>query len=235
MARQGPVRLHSAPKYLITLLESLLFSTAILILLQEIIASDLKQLSEMRWVRAYFGMSDLTPENWHDCHYGTVTLVDRRLVVRLQFVSEYERDGLGVDLEVRSKDEPSGWERESANEGGLPKGEKVFRIVNSHLGSMAANPPMRPRQMAAVGRWVSTRGCVAGILAGDMNANRPYDRTMPRENGFKDTYLELGGFEDAEDGMTWGYQSNGDSARRFGPSRLDKALVRGEVKVKRFQ
>lgn len=40
----------------------------------------------------------------------------------------------------------------------------------------------------------------AGVFAGDMNANKPLDRTLPQENGFKDAYLELGGKEDAEEG-----------------------------------
>jgi tyrosyl-DNA phosphodiesterase 2 len=156
----------------------------------------------------------------------------RRGVSRLSFVSEYQRGGLGVDLVVRRPGGGEGGEGESVAERDLGSGEKVFRIVNVHLDSMASNPPMRPLQMAAVGRWAGSEECAAGIVAGDMNANRVDDRMLPQENGFKDAYLELGGVEDAEEGMTWGYQSEEWMAKRFEPKRLDKVLFCGGVEVK---
>ncbi|KAF2498905.1 hypothetical protein BU16DRAFT_446848, partial [Lophium mytilinum] len=232
MAPHGSARLASALNHLATLLSPLPSTTAVLILLQEMTASDLKQLSETPWIRAHFAMTDRTPAAWDGSSYGTVTLVDRRVKVaraaRLRFVSEYQRDGLGVDvvLQVRSE----GKNREDAGVGKAE--EKILRVVNVHLDSMASNPPMRPLQMAALGRWVGDGGCVAGVVAGDMNANREYDRALPTENGFKDAYLELGGIEGAEEGMTWGFQSEANMAKRFGPTRLDKVVFSGEVGVK---
>ena len=45
------------------------------------------------------------------------------------------------------------------------------------------------------------------VLAGDLNAIEPFDRTLHLDNGLKDAYLELGGKEDSEDGYTWGQQA----------------------------
>ncbi|OCK73772.1 hypothetical protein K432DRAFT_364441 [Lepidopterella palustris CBS 459.81] len=220
----APARLSAALTHLSHLLSTRIpASSPVLIFLQEMIASDLHQLSCTPWIRDHFAITDIDTRNWGS-HYGTVTLVDRRLSVRevgrLRFVSECSRDGLGVDLDV-----------------GVPEGEggRVLRLCNSHLESLASNPPMRPLQMMAVARWLQEDNVVAGVLAGDMNAIRGYDVTLPQENGFKDAYLELGGQEDGEDGMTWGYQSAEWVSKRFGPGRLDKLLFCGAVGVRRLE
>jgi tyrosyl-DNA phosphodiesterase 2 len=70
-------------------------------------------------------------------------------------------------------------------------------------------------------------------VAGDCNANQPRDQTEPQNNGFRDAYLELGGTEGDEDGMTWGFQSL--NWKRFGRSRMDKIGFWGEVEVKSLE
>ena len=76
---------------------------------------------------------------------------------------------------------------------------RISRLCNTHLDSMASNLPLRPLQIKGVGKYFHDV-VYAGVFAGDMNANKPLDRTLPQENGFKDAYLELGGKEDAEEG-----------------------------------
>ena len=56
---------------------------------------------------------------------------------------------------------------------------------------MASNLPLRPLQIKDVRKYFHDDVYV-GVFAGDMNANKPLDRTLPQENGFKDAYLELG-------------------------------------------
>ncbi|KAF2806744.1 uncharacterized protein BDZ99DRAFT_369468, partial [Mytilinidion resinicola] len=235
MASHGSARLASALNHLSALFSPLPSTTAVLILLQEMTALDLKQLSETPWIRAHFAMTDCTPATWDGSSYGTVTLVDRRVkiarVARLRFVSEYQRDGLGVDVVLQAQLKGKNGEDVDVDK----VEERTLRAVNVHLDSMASNPPMRPLQMAALGRWVRDGDCVAGIVAGDMNANREYDRALPKENGFKDAYLDLGGVEGAVEGMTWGYQSEENMAKRFGPTRLDKVVFCGEVGVQSLE
>lgn len=62
-----------------------------------------------------------------------------------------------------------------------------------------------------------------------MDANKPLDRTLPQENGFRDACLELGVKEDAEEGCTWDFQSQEMARKRYGPTRLDKVLYCGEI------
>jgi tyrosyl-DNA phosphodiesterase 2 len=67
------------------------------------------------------------------------------------------------------------------------------------------------------------------VFAGDIDANKPLDRTLPQENGFRDAYLELGVKEDAEEGCTWDFQGQEIARKRYGPTRLDKVLYCGEI------
>lgn len=65
-------------------------------------------------------------------------------------------------------------------------------------------------------------------MAGDLNAIQEFDRTLPAENGLKDAYLDTGGVEGAEEGMTWGQMARRAERERFGLSRMDKVLFCGE-------
>ncbi|KAF1996298.1 hypothetical protein P154DRAFT_443661 [Amniculicola lignicola CBS 123094] len=230
MAPYPQARMESAMSYLETLVSSIPSSSPVVIFLQEMCesrgfypnsdtdADDLPQLCAAPWVRERFYMTDIDISNW-DAHYGTVTLVDRRLsitqVSRLPFVSEYGRDALLVDVQVPGPD------------------TKLLRLCNVHLDSM--DGPMRPIQWKSVAQHLQDEesGVVASILAGDCNATRPRDKTEPQDNGFKDAYLETGGVEDDETGATWGYQSR--NWERYGRTRLDKMAFWGALDLKNFE
>lgn len=184
-------------------------------------ANDLTQLQTADWVRDLFHMTDVDTGNWDGASYGTVALVDRRLqieqVSRLPFVSEFKRDALVVDVRL-SAGEATG---------------SIFRLCNVHLDSMSGT--MRPIQWKGLADLAQPRPdegtnsrVVAGIVAGDCNANQRRDRSEPQDNGFRDAYLELGGVEDDGEGVTWGVQS---VKSRFGPKRLDKIVFWGDLHV----
>ncbi|KUI67525.1 hypothetical protein VM1G_02582 [Cytospora mali] len=240
MAPFPRARMASALSYLQGLVGNIPTATALVICLQELrqvmpidfedprkqfdpqIADDLGQIAAAEWVQQRFNVSDLSTEYWR-CSYNGVTLVDRRLaiakVARLPFVSEYQREALMVDIVAKQPSENGGQEPELVGEN---RGKKsVIRICNVHLDSMAGNPPMRPVQWKACAKYMQDKsgGVVAGIVAGDCNANRAYDLTLPQENGFKDAYLEMGGKEGDPEGLTWGPQSK---RTRFPHKRMDK-------------
>lgn len=241
MAPFPQARMASALAHLRAVVEATPESTAVVICLQELrqdmpvdpgrllgsvsfdpqVADDLRQLASAGWVQERFLVTDLTADHWR-CGYNSVTLVDRRLgvegVSRLPFVSEYKREALLVDIPVVAPPR-SGAQAEGG--GGTGRGRSVVRLCNVHLDSMAGKPPMRPVQWKACAKYLQDEadGVVAGILAGDCNANQSYDLTLPEENGFKDAYLEMGGKESDPDGHTWGPQS---SNSRFPPKRMDK-------------
>lgn len=89
--------------------------------------------------------------------------------------------------------------------------------------------------MEIAGQFLSGEKVAVGVLAGDLNAIQPFDRQLHLEAGLKDAYLELGGAEDSDDGFTWGYQSRPGTRERFGCSRMDKILYRGDVELKGFE
>lgn len=235
MAPYPQARMASALAHLQAVVAGIPQSTAVVICLQELrqdmpvdfgrlggrtfdpqIADDLGQVASAGWVQEGFLVSDLTTEHWR-CGYNSVTLVDRRLGIagasRLPFVSEYKREALLVDIAVG----PSG----AQGEGETGSGRSVLRVCNVHLDSMAGKPPMRPIQWKACAKYLQDEsdGVVAGILAGDCNANQDYDLTLPEENGFRDAYLEMGGKESDPEGHTWGPQSR---SSRFPHKRMDK-------------
>lgn len=190
---------------------------------QEVTPSDLSIIQSTPWIQSRFRITDTSPTNWRS-HYGTTTLVDLRLpliaVFRTHYVSRMGRDALFVDLDCR--DEGSGTDEKSR-----------IRLGNTHLESLAADPPLRPAQVALASR-VLNDGCVrGGVLMGDFNAIQDFDRTLHRENGLKDVFLEEGGMEGSEkegggerceEGWTWGMQSPRGQREEFGCSRLDKML-----------
>jgi tyrosyl-DNA phosphodiesterase 2 len=145
--------------------------------------------------------------------------VDRRFniekIFRVPWVTKFERDGLFVDI----------------------KGSKgqVVRLCNTHLESLAADPPVRPLQLASAAKYLHADNAQAALLAGDLNAIQPFDRTLHTENRLKDAYLELGGKEDTEDGYTWGHQVPQWMIDKFGCSRMDKILYSGATRVKTLE
>jgi tyrosyl-DNA phosphodiesterase 2 len=222
MAPQPRARMASALAYLEQLVSAIPTNCAVVIHLQEMMdkrkpssdgANDIQQLLNASWVQSHFSITDISTRDWATS-YGQVTLVDRRLTIarvsRLHLVSEFKRDALFVDVQLNAE-EPS-----------------YLRFCNVHLDSMQG--ALRPIQWQALAWHLqdAREGIAASILAGDCNANGPRDWSAPRENGFKDAYLELGGVEGEEEGMTWGFQSL--SAKRWGPSRMDKEVFWGAVR-----
>ncbi|KAH7109446.1 Endonuclease/exonuclease/phosphatase, partial [Dendryphion nanum] len=211
-------------EYLLTTIPS---TSAVIVFLQEMQevniamtdveqqANDLTQLREAPWVQDRFYLTDIDSAAW-DSLYGQVTLIDRRLnvaqVSRLRFVSEYQRDALFVDVPLTSGN------------------GCILRLCNVHLDSTYGS--MRPIQWKALAKHLQDQGSgiTGSVLAGDCNANQPRDETEPQNNGFKDAYVEFGGREDDEEGLTWGFQSV--DWKRWGRKRLDKIVFWGEVEAK---
>lgn len=110
----------------------------------------------------------------------------------------------------------------------------ILRLCTVHLESLAGWPPLRYVQWRACARhlqgWKDEEdkdeddgargGVVAAVLAGDCNAIQEYDEALPRANGLRDAYLDLGGAEGDPGGWTWGPQSRDRS--RFPAKRMDK-------------
>jgi tyrosyl-DNA phosphodiesterase 2 len=162
---------------------------------------------------------DIDPTNWATTHYGTTTLVDIRLPIMSAFRVHYsktrmDRDAFFADISL---------------------GGKTVRLCNSHLESMAFDPPFRPPQVELVAKYMHEGHLHAALAAGDFNAIQPFDRTLHTENNLKDAYLELGGKEDSDEGFTWGQQAATMLREQFGCSRMDKVYFCGGVKLLRFE
>lgn len=197
-------------------------SEPVVIFFQEMSESDLKQISDAQWVRDRFYITDRDTRYWTKPNfgplYGTTTLIDKALLVdaapfRVLVPSRFQRDALFVDLRVRSDN------------------EKVLRLCNVHLESLVAKPPVRPLQVSRAASLLRAQKVYAAVLAGDLNAIEPFDRTLHSDNGLKDAYLELGGKEDGDDGFTWGQQAPKALRDQFGYSRMDKAFYYGDIKA----
>ncbi|CRG90004.1 hypothetical protein PISL3812_07045 [Talaromyces islandicus] len=186
-------------------------TTAVIINLQECVPSDLVAISQKQWVRDGFYMTDLDSSAWESGLYGTATLVDRRLDIASCFRLHYsktqmERDALFVDVTA--------------------SGRKL-RLCNTHLESLALEPPLRPAQMQVIASQMHAGDAVGAVATGDFNAIQPFDLSLHSDNGLKDAYLELGGLENSDEGYTWGQQALPDLRQRFGCSRMDKAYYCG--------
>ncbi|PSN72272.1 hypothetical protein BS50DRAFT_448491, partial [Corynespora cassiicola Philippines] len=216
-------RMDAGLSYLSSLTSSFSPSDPVIIFLQEMTQPDMRQIRDAEWVQRRFYLTDLDGEKWLGDFYGTTALVDRRLqiqsVFRVPWYSRFERDGLFIDV-VLSKD---GAERQ------------VLRLCNTHLESLVADPPVRPVQLLDAAKVLGDHGVVAAVLAGDLNAIQPFDRTLHVDNGLQDAYLELGGKEDSDEGFTWGQQAPQELREKFGCSRMDKMLFRGATNVRRFE
>lgn len=110
---------------------------------------------------------------------------------------------------------------------------QILRMCSTHLESLIADPPLRPGQLATASKWMHEVD--ASILGGDLNAIQPFDKTIASENGLKDAYIQLGGKEDAQAGMTWGQMAAIWDRERFGLTRMDKFLYCGNVEVEHFE
>ncbi|KAI1295191.1 Endonuclease/exonuclease/phosphatase [Xylaria venustula] len=212
-------------------IEALPPDTASVIFLQECVPGDLDTIGATAWVQAGFLRTDIDNAGWASRAYGTTTLVDRRLAVANVFRAHYaltrmDRDALFVDVVVR-KGEGEG-EGEDEGDG------KIIRFCNTHLESLALEPPYRPPQVALAARFMQEGSVHGALLAGDLNAIQPFDRTLHSANGLRDAYLELGGQEDSEEGYTWGQQAPPEFRKAFGCSRMDKVFYCGGVSVDKF-
>ncbi|EMR70883.1 putative endonuclease exonuclease phosphatase family protein [Eutypa lata UCREL1] len=225
--------------------------TAVVVFLQECVPSDLRILSETPWVRSHFHLSDLDAENWTSGHYGTAVLVDRRLPVaaaaglfRVHYAqTRMERDAFFVDVLMVLA------ERRSRG------GKKLIRLCNTHLESLALDPPLRPAQVKLfagymhgggdggdTGTTTAETGGAGGkpqphgaVAAGDFNAIQDFDRALHADNGLRDAFLELGGREDTGAAFTWGQQAATGLRKLYGCSRMDKVYFCGGLKLLRFE
>ncbi|KAK8044811.1 endonuclease exonuclease phosphatase family [Apiospora rasikravindrae] len=217
-------RMSAALSHLEGLTSQLPPTTAAIINLQETTPSDLITLSQQPWIRRSFYMTDLDSAAWASGMYGTTTLVDRRLAIASCFrvhyaATQFERDALFVDVTAPAI------------------APRAVRFGNSHLESLALDPPRRPAQMRVAARYLHTTEELAGaVIAGDFNAIQPFDATLHSDNDLKDAYLESRGREGAEEGMTWGQQAHPAARERFGLSRMDKAFFCGAaIKLQGFE
>lgn len=212
-------RMKPALAYLGSLISSNPSNLAPVIFLQECTPSDLVTIASTPWVRERFHLSDLDATNWATSLYGTVTLIDSRLPITAAFRVHYsktrmDRDAFFIDVSLD---------------------DKPVRLCNTHLESMALNPPFRPPQMQIVAQYLRDAKVHAALAAGDFNAIQPFDRTLHTDNGLKDAFLELGGKEDSEEGYTWGQQAATKLREQFGCSRMDKVYFCGGAEVVKFE
>ncbi|KAI7154221.1 hypothetical protein KC349_g7812 [Hortaea werneckii] len=132
-------------------------------------------------------------------------------------MTRMERDALFVDLKMGEQG-------------------KLIRLCNTHLESLALDPPFRPLQMQLCAKYMHESTVDGAILAGDLNAIQDFDRRLHSDNDLKDAYLELGGIEDdAEASNTWGQQAATAQRQQFGTSRMDKIFFCGDVMCTAFE
>lgn len=226
----GVERMTAALAHLQTLVTSTPPDIAVVIFLQEMTTSDLSLIASSPWVQTHFNITDKDGSSWLSQHYGTTTLIDARLrvdsVYRVPFPSKFGRDGLFVDISLS----PS-----SSSQPSSPTATKILRLCNVHLESLVASPPVRPHQLSAAAVYLQAPGVACGLLAGDLNAIEPFDRTLHSDNNLNDAYLSLGGYEDSDEGYTWGYQVHAAMRARFGCSRMDKILYCGDARVRALE
>ncbi|KAI0430288.1 Endonuclease/exonuclease/phosphatase [Xylaria sp. FL1042] len=226
-------RMQAGLSELHTRIAALPRSTAAVVFLQECVPEDLETIGDTAWVRRDFLRTDVDAAEWASSMYGTTTLVDRRLGVAGVFRVHYaltrmERDALFVDVIFPSSSSSGGGSGESG------KGGKIIRFCNTHLESLAVDPPYRPPQVALAAKFMQEESVHGALLAGDLNAIQPFDRTLHSDNSLRDAFLELGGQEDSEEGYTWGQQAPPQLRNMYGCSRMDKVFYCGGVSIERF-
>ncbi|KAL4767159.1 Endonuclease/exonuclease/phosphatase [Aspergillus nidulans var. acristatus] len=213
-------RMRPALAHLNELIRDLHQNVAPVIFLQECTPSDLGTIAAAPWVQDHFHVTDIDPTNWATTQYGTITLISKRVPVASVFRVHYSRtrmnrDALFVDITVGH--------------------EKRIRLCNTHLESLALEPPYRPLQMQLIAKYMHKDDIYAAVAAGDFNAIQPFDRTLHADNNLKDAFLESGGKEDTPEGYTWGQQAATSQRAQFGCSRMDKVYFCGSVKVLKFE
>lgn len=219
-------RMNAALVHLEELTAGLPSTPAVAINLQECTPSDLITISQKYWVRDRFPITDLDSSAWASGLYGTSMLLDRRLKMASCFRVHYsatqmERDALFADVTV------------PASGAATPR---TVRLGNSHLESLALDPPLRPAQVRTAAPHLHAGHLAGAVIAGDFNAIQPFDATLHSDNGLRDAYLELGGKEGGEDGFTWGQQALPVLRQQFGCSRMDKAYFCGSgIKLQDFE
>ena len=151
---------------------------------------------------------------------GTCILIPKCLPIERVFRVHYNQTSMGRDalfVDIHLPQHPDG---------------KPLRICSTHLESLVAKPPRRPSQLAEAAAFMHEAH--ASVLGGDLNAIEPFDATLHRDNDLRDAYLESGGVEGDEAGMTWGQMASAASRRRFGLSRMDKFYFCGGVELRGF-
>lgn len=223
MLPAAEARMNAALAHLEEATSQLPSTTAAVINLQECSPSDLITVSQKHWIRERFYITDLDSSAWGSDLYGTTMLVDRRLQIsscfRVHFsATQMERDALFVDVT-------------------MPVTSRKLRLADTHLESLALDPPLRPSQMRLAAKYLQDgEGLAGAIIAGDFNAIQPFDASLHSDNNLHDAYLDLGGREDCEDGFTWGQQALPALRERFGCSRMDKAFFCGTgIRLQAFE
>ncbi|KAK3680726.1 Endonuclease/exonuclease/phosphatase [Podospora appendiculata] len=188
-----------------------------IIMLNEMVDPDFDLIQMEDWIRQGYRITDSSTQHWQS-DYGTLILIPKSMPIKSVFRVHYSqtrmgRDALFVDIS-------------------LPQ-DKTLRICTTHLESLVANPPVRPGQLAEAAKFIHEAD--ASILGGDLNAIQPFDKTLHLENGLRDAYLETGGEEDAEAGMTWGQMAGTYQRNKFGLTRMDKLLFCGGLEVESFE
>jgi tyrosyl-DNA phosphodiesterase 2 len=222
LGQGAAIRMKYALDYLETVVASIDKDLPIVFFFQEMLPPDLEQIQAAKWIQERFAITDLSNKYWESMWYGTTTLIDKRLdiqsVFRVHMETKMERDGLFVDVAVKTNG-----------------AEGKLRLCNAHLESLIANPPLRPGQVKLAAEYMHKPDVHASVLAGDCNSIQPFDRTLNEENGLKDAFLELGGKEDTDEGYTWGQMADPAMRDRFGCSRMDKIMYCGSVNVDAFE
>ncbi|KAK4101446.1 hypothetical protein N658DRAFT_558936 [Parathielavia hyrcaniae] len=237
MRPQDDARMSAALDHLHSLVRDK--PTPQVIMLNEMTASDLALIKQTGWVREGYHLTDASPDHWESPgHYGTTILVPHgssesspnlpRMMMPITSVSRLhyartamQRDALFIDIALPTSSSSSS------------STTSTLRLCTTHLESLPMVPPKRPDQLAAAAAHL--RRAHAGVLAGDLNAIEAFDRTLPAECGLRDAYLESGGAEGDEGGMTWGQMAGTGERSRFGLSRMDKVLFCGRIRLVGFE
>ena len=193
-----------------------------IIFLNECLVSDLYLMQSQTWIQQGYYTTDLDDQYWESGHYGTCTLIPKSMSVKNVFRVHYEATRMERDVLCVDIDPGNGT-------------DKVLRICNSHLESLVADPPLRPKQVEAAAKYMHAPEVYGAIIGGDFNAIQPFDRTLHSDNGLKDAYLEMGGKEDDDSGYTWGQMAPVKQREMFGCSRMDKLFYCGGVEVEGFE
>ncbi|EXJ74197.1 uncharacterized protein A1O5_02491 [Cladophialophora psammophila CBS 110553] len=211
-------RMRAALKHLRSHVEGT--SLPSVVMLQEMLETDLALLQAEPWIRSNYHLTDLDNKYWESGHYGTCTLVPKVLPITSVFRVHYEqtvmeRDGLFVDVDFGNS--------------------QIIRICNTHLESLIADPPKRPHQLATAATWMHDPEASGSVLGGDLNAIQDFDKTLHSDNNLSDAYLTLGGKEDTDEGYTWGQMAPTRLRNMFGCSRMDKLFFCGQLKCEKFE